>query len=606
MDSHLKASRKVRFTLPEHETDIVAFIKSRNSPGVYRPEKPSLVKAPESVDDSKVHGTLHYVNGTLNFVQDEFKPFLKEGKSEKNVVEPKYLRPCIKSPRKSRDAKRSTLENETTSQSKASPLPTSITKKFHYLIRSRSESRGRKKEILERNQKCSFGSSLDAFYFPDTMKSMPSKTPRTTAFITKPPDILTAPASNTNTTSLIERNRIRDTRSAQVLPNFATMNLNDNSPVCVEEIPRISTKIQNLPHMQQMVNNDTNYQNFTQFVDRWQFLHGTVAHLNLSSLLLKEPKMNCDTSTKIVRKKTREYKTFSVLSSNYRKRIMNIEKTPLVTSLIRACKNADLDELIKVKESICRNGITPKDLNSVDNNGRTALSYICITSYTKVLDFLLQLRGIDVNKADNEGNTPLHFAAEAGQAEIITMLITRSRSLIIDAKNNFGLTPLMKAAIQGRTECAKGLILANACPLERDPFRRLTTEQWAQLCGHKDCADLINKLIRSRIQATLLRKDFAGKMKREGIMTKLMNIIPNMKRPKLSSETDLPDLLNTMTLKESVLSSLPIVEITPANNLHLISKYKNRYATDELVNLNEDLQAIMPTKVSLRRNSCNQ
>lgn len=31
------------------------------------------------------------------------------------------------------------------------------------------------------------------------------------------------------------------------------------------------------------------------------------------------------------------------------------------------------------------------------------------------LEAILQLQGIDVNKADNEGNTPLHFAAQAGK-----------------------------------------------------------------------------------------------------------------------------------------------------------------------------------------------
>lgn len=34
---------------------------------------------------------------------------------------------------------------------------------------------------------------------------------------------------------------------------------------------------------------------------------------------------------------------------------------------------------------------------------------------TKFLELFLQLPGIDVNRADNEGNTPLHFAAQAGK-----------------------------------------------------------------------------------------------------------------------------------------------------------------------------------------------
>lgn len=31
-----------------------------------------------------------------------------------------------------------------------------------------------------------------------------------------------------------------------------------------------------------------------------------------------------------------------------------------------------------------------------------------------MLDILLQFPGLDINKPDNDGNTPLHFAAEWG------------------------------------------------------------------------------------------------------------------------------------------------------------------------------------------------
>lgn len=47
-----------------------------------------------------------------------------------------------------------------------------------------------------------------------------------------------------------------------------------------------------------------------------------------------------------------------------------------------------------------------------------------------------------------------------GQNEIINMLLTKSRDMSIDAKNNLGFTPLMKAALQGRTKCAKLLLFA--------------------------------------------------------------------------------------------------------------------------------------------------
>jgi ankyrin repeat protein len=33
-----------------------------------------------------------------------------------------------------------------------------------------------------------------------------------------------------------------------------------------------------------------------------------------------------------------------------------------------------------------------------------------------MLEAILELPGVDINKPDNEGNTPLHFAAQAGKS----------------------------------------------------------------------------------------------------------------------------------------------------------------------------------------------
>lgn len=55
-------------------------------------------------------------------------------------------------------------------------------------------------------------------------------------------------------------------------------------------------------------------------------------------------------------------------------------------------------------------------------------------------------------------NFPLH--SFSGQTEIVNMLLTKSKGINIDAKNNLGFTPLMKAALQGRTKSAKLLLFA--------------------------------------------------------------------------------------------------------------------------------------------------
>lgn len=49
---------------------------------------------------------------------------------------------------------------------------------------------------------------------------------------------------------------------------------------------------------------------------------------------------------------------------------------------------------------------------------QTALSYVASNGPLELLELILQLPGLDPNKPDNEGNTPLHFAAQAGEKTV--------------------------------------------------------------------------------------------------------------------------------------------------------------------------------------------
>ncbi|XP_055325516.1 uncharacterized protein LOC129579452 [Sitodiplosis mosellana] len=176
---------------------------------------------------------------------------------------------------------------------------------------------------------------------------------------------------------------------------------------------------------------------------------------------------------------------------------MNKDKVSLVTTLLRASRSQDEDTLRHVLENILRNGISEAELNAEDCSGRTALSYMCSTNTTHFLEALLQVPGIDINKPDNELNTPLHYAAECGHLGAIRLLLPQNK-LNIDAKNIFGFTPLMKAAIQGHIRCAKTLLFAGSSPVEIDYKRQLRAEQWARFCGRHSCAELIEKWARTR------------------------------------------------------------------------------------------------------------
>jgi hypothetical protein len=51
-------------------------------------------------------------------------------------------------------------------------------------------------------------------------------------------------------------------------------------------------------------------------------------------------------------------------------------------------------------------------------------------------------------------------ARRAGQTECLNILLQRCPDIEVDARNTLGFTPLMKAALQGRTKCAKILLFA--------------------------------------------------------------------------------------------------------------------------------------------------
>lgn len=46
---------------------------------------------------------------------------------------------------------------------------------------------------------------------------------------------------------------------------------------------------------------------------------------------------------------------------------------------------------------------------------QTAVSYMAGNGAASMLELALSFEGVDPNLPDNEGNTPLHFAAQAGE-----------------------------------------------------------------------------------------------------------------------------------------------------------------------------------------------
>ncbi|XP_037076949.1 ankyrin repeat domain-containing protein 33B-like [Pollicipes pollicipes] len=130
-------------------------------------------------------------------------------------------------------------------------------------------------------------------------------------------------------------------------------------------------------------------------------------------------------------------------------------------------------------------------VNQTDAGGRTPLSHLCGHGSSRCVEDFSRLKLTNVNLGDNDGNTPLHYAAQAGHAEVVSALLNKFDGIEVDARNKQGITPLIKACVQGKARCAKLLVEKGADPAARDPRRALTSAEWAYMCGWPACARLL-------------------------------------------------------------------------------------------------------------------
>ena len=116
---------------------------------------------------------------------------------------------------------------------------------------------------------------------------------------------------------------------------------------------------------------------------------------------------------------------------------------------LQACRN---NQKTVVQTFLKRGGV---DVNKRDESGNTPLIYTCQKSARDLVKLLLDA-GADVNLPNQRGRSPLHFAAESGNAQIIALLTEAGAE--VNATDNDGMTPLMILAQHSRTDAALKLI----------------------------------------------------------------------------------------------------------------------------------------------------
>lgn len=122
-------------------------------------------------------------------------------------------------------------------------------------------------------------------------------------------------------------------------------------------------------------------------------------------------------------------------------------------ALLRAAEDGDVEAL---KAALAAGA----DVNTVDDDGYTALYHAADQGHEEVVAALLEVPGIDVNRSEC-GFFPLHTAAFGGHVEVVKKLLS-APGIDVNIKNELYDTPLDNASEAGHEEIVELLIAAGA------------------------------------------------------------------------------------------------------------------------------------------------
>lgn len=102
----------------------------------------------------------------------------------------------------------------------------------------------------------------------------------------------------------------------------------------------------------------------------------------------------------------------------------------------------------------------PGHINQENHKQQTAVFYACKLEHEECLDILLDSDGVDLNKADHRGMTPLMMVAAFGNLSMVTKLV--NRGVALDAQDHAQRTALYYACDTGNGDVATFLLQRGA------------------------------------------------------------------------------------------------------------------------------------------------
>ncbi|XP_056241131.1 photoreceptor ankyrin repeat protein [Seriola aureovittata] len=133
------------------------------------------------------------------------------------------------------------------------------------------------------------------------------------------------------------------------------------------------------------------------------------------------------------------------------------DKDPAKT-LFEACAKNDPTSLRRILER----GVTKEEAMELDINGKNGLMLAVGKGFVDIVTMLHVCPLIDINHQDNDGNTAIMIAAQAGFLTILNYILNYYSGVDTEVRDPRGFTALIKAGLQGREECVSALLMHGA------------------------------------------------------------------------------------------------------------------------------------------------
>ncbi|EXB51440.1 putative S-acyltransferase [Morus notabilis] len=144
------------------------------------------------------------------------------------------------------------------------------------------------------------------------------------------------------------------------------------------------------------------------------------------------------------------------------------------------------------------------DVNATDNMQQTALHWAAVRGGIAVADVLLQ-NGARVEAADINGYRAVHVAAQYGQTSFLNHIVAKYHA-DFDVPDNEGRSPLHWAAYKGFADTIRLLLFRDACQGRQDK-EGCTPLHWAAMRGNVEACTV---LVHAGTKQELTVKDNAG------------------------------------------------------------------------------------------------